>query len=90
MSVNVEISSVFGQYTNNQLNFKVKGKTVGECLKDLGRQFPDLRKVLLDKKGKLIYGYHIYINGEAAYPPDMAQPVEDGDKINVVFVIHGG
>ena len=53
MSVNVEISSVFGQYTNNQLNFKVEGKTVGECLKDLGRQFPDLRKVLLDKKGKL-------------------------------------
>jgi hypothetical protein len=60
MSVNVEISSIFGRYTNNQLNFKVEGKTIGECLNYLGRQFPDLKRVLLDKSGKLIHGFAGY------------------------------
>jgi molybdopterin converting factor small subunit len=84
MSVNMEISS------NNQLHFKVKGSTVGECLNDLARQFPDLKKVLLDKNSKLIHGYDIYVNGESAYPLEMTRPVKEGDKINIVFVIHGG
>jgi molybdopterin converting factor small subunit len=90
MSVNMEISSIFGRYTNNQLTFKVKGETIGECLNDLARQFPDLKKVLLDKNSKLIHGYDIYVNGESAYPLEMTRPVKEGDKINIVFVIHGG
>jgi molybdopterin converting factor small subunit len=91
MSINVEISSIFGRYTNNKLNFKVEGKTIGECLNDLGRQFPDLKRVLLNKAGKLIHGYNVYVNGESTtYPPDMKLPVNDGDKLNVVYVIQGG
>jgi molybdopterin converting factor small subunit len=88
--VNVEMSSIFGRYTNNQLNTKVEGSTIRECLNDLVRQFPDLKRMLLDKAGNLLHGYDIYINGEGAYPLDMDRHVKDGDKINVVFVIHGG
>ncbi len=90
MSVKVEMSSIFGRYTNNKLSIKVKGNTTGECLNDLVRQFPDLKRVLLDKTGKLRHGYDLYVNGESAYPIEMTRPVKDGDKINVVFVIHGG
>ena len=90
MSVNVEMSSIFGRYTNNQLKVKVQGSTIRECLHDLIRQFPDLKRILLNKAGNLMHGYDIYINGEGNYPLDMNRQVTDGDKLNVVYVIHGG
>jgi molybdopterin converting factor small subunit len=90
MSVNVEISSVFGRYTGGVLNMKVEGKTVRECLHDLVRQFPDLRRMLLNKDGNLMHAYDFFINGESVYPKDMNLPLKDGDKLNVVYVIHGG
>jgi molybdopterin converting factor small subunit len=90
MSVNVEISSVFGRYTGGVLNMKVEGKTVRECLHDLARQFPDLKRMLLNKDGNLMHAYDFFINGESVYPKDMNLPLKDGDKLNVVYVIHGG
>ena len=90
MSVDVEISSIFGRYTGGVLNMKVEGKTVRECLHDLGRQFPDLKRMLLDKDGNLMHSYDYFINGESVYPKDMNRPLKDGDKLNVLYVIHGG
>jgi molybdopterin converting factor small subunit len=90
MSVDVEISSVFGRYTGGVLNMKVEGKTVRECLHDLVRQYPDLKRMLLNKEGDLMHSYDFFINGESVYPKDMNLPLKDGDKLNVVYVIHGG
>jgi len=90
MSINIEISSIFGRYTNNQLVIPVKGNTVGECVQDLVGQYPDLKKVLLNEKGNLLYSYEVYINGKSAYPNEMAKPVKDGDKLNIVMLIQGG
>jgi len=90
MSVNVEISSVFGRYTGGVLNMKVEGKTVRECLHDLVRQYPDLKRLLLNKDGNLMHSYDFFINGESVYPKDMTLPLKDGDKLNVIYVIHGG
>jgi molybdopterin converting factor small subunit len=90
MSVDVEISPIFGMYTNNVVNMKVEGKTVRECLHDLARQFPSLKKLLLDKDGNLMHSYDFYINGENVYPRDMSRPLRSGDKLNVVYIIHGG
>ncbi|MBA7666397.1 hypothetical protein ES703_74477 [subsurface metagenome] len=90
MSAEIELSAIFGRYTDKQLNIKVEGSTVGECLKNLFRQFPKLEKLLLTREGKLQHAYDIYINGESAYPKEMAKPVKDGDKLNIVFIIYGG
>jgi molybdopterin converting factor small subunit len=90
MSVQVELSSMFGLYTKNKLNIDVQGKTIKECLHDLVRQFPDLKKVLLNKEGDLQSTYEYFINGESSYPKDMNKPIKEGDKLNVVYVIHGG
>ena len=90
MSAEIELSPIFARYSNNQLNIKVEGSTVGECLNDLLRQFPNLEKMLLNKEGKLQHAYDVYINGESAYPMEMTKPVKDGDKLNIVFIIHGG
>jgi molybdopterin converting factor small subunit len=90
MSIGVELSSVFGRYTNGHLNTTVEGKTVRECLHDLARQFPRLERVLLDREGNLMQSYDYFINGQSVYPKDMNAPLKDGDKLNVIFVIHGG
>ena len=90
MSVTVEISSVFGRYTNNQLITEVEGKTVGECFNDFLEQHPDMRKIVLNKDGKLRHNYDIYINGKSTYPLEMTKPVNDGDKLNLIMLIQGG
>jgi molybdopterin converting factor small subunit len=90
MSVEVELSSIFGRFTKNQLNISVEGKTIKECLHDLVRKFPDLKRLLLNQEGDLQSTYEYYINGESSYPKDMNKPLKDGDKLNVVYVIHGG
>jgi molybdopterin converting factor small subunit len=90
MSVNIEMSSFFGLYTNNVLITKVEGKTVRECLRSLVKQFPKLERLLLDKDGNLMKTYDYFINGQSVYPKNMDQPLNDGDKLNLLYVIHGG
>lgn len=90
MSVDIEISSIFARYTNNQVNMKAEGKTVGECLHDLARRYPEFGKMLLEKDGDLSPSFDIFINGESAYPNTMSRPVRAGDKLNIVLLVHGG
>jgi hypothetical protein len=54
------------------------------------RQFPRLKRVLLDGEGNLMQSYDYFINGQSVYPKDMNAPLKDGDKLNVLYVIHGG
>ncbi len=90
MSAEIELSPVFGRYTKNHLDIKVEGKTIGDCIDDLVRQFPDIKKVIIDKDGHFGHSYDIFINGESSYPLDMSKPVHEGDKLNIVLLIYGG
>ena len=90
MSVDIEMSSFFGLYTNNVLTVKVDGGTVRECLHDLVKQYPRLKRLLLDNDGNLMHTYDYFINGASVYPKSMNLPLKDGDKLNLLYVIHGG
>jgi molybdopterin converting factor small subunit len=90
VSVEIQLSSIFGRFTDNKLTFQVEGKTVGECLKELFKQYPKLEGLLLNREGELQRAYDVYINGESAYPKEMKKKVKDGDKLNIVFIIYGG
>lgn len=90
MSATIEVSSVFGMYTNNRSSIEVEGSTVGECLEDFFRQCPKMRNLIMDKNGRLRHTFDIYINGKSAYPMEMSKPVNDGDKLNLVMLIQGG
>jgi molybdopterin converting factor small subunit len=90
MSVNIEMSSFFGLYTNNTLKTQVEGTTVREVLHRLVEKFPKLKRLLLDKDGNLMRTYDYFINGQNVYPKDMNRPLKDGDKLNLLYVIHGG
>ena len=69
---------------------EVSGSTVGECLNHLVKQFPGMKKQLFTNNGNLFENIIISINGESAYPEQLAKPVKDGDELNIVFIISGG
>jgi len=90
MSIKIDIPSYLQSFTNNQEIIEVKGNTVGECLAQLIKQFAGMRKMLFTKDNRL-HGYvSIYINGEDAYPNELARPVKDKDKIMILYIIGGG
>ena len=90
MSVRIIIHPLLYHVTNNQEVIEVNGSTVGECLKEFVAHFPETNKVLFDNDGNLLGYVDIYVNGESAYPEELAKPVKDGDELHIVLIIAGG
>ena len=90
MSVKVNIHRTHRQFTDGLDIVEVEGKSVGNCLDDLVRQFPDMGNALFDKKGKLLNAVEIYINLKSAYPDELVKPVKDGDDIHITLMLAGG
>ena len=90
MSIKINIHKTHRQFTNGLDIVEVDGNAVGACLDNLVRQFPDMGKVLLNKKGKLLNVIEIYVNLKSAYPNELAKQVKDGDNIHITLMIAGG
>ena len=90
MSVEINIPQFLQHLVNDVRVADVKGRTVGDCLNDLVTQLPQLKKLLFTRNGKLRKHLDVYINGESAYPEELAKPVIDGDKLHIVNAIVGG
>ncbi len=90
MKVNVEVPSIFSRYADNQSSFEAEGKTIGECIKDVGSKYPELEKLILTPDGLLLNSIDVFINGESAYADTLTRPVKEGDKIKVIMIIQGG
>jgi len=90
VSINVSIHRTHRQFTDGLDSVEVNGNSVGNCLDDLIRQFPDMGNALFDKKGKLLNAIEIYINLESAYPDELVKPVKDGDDIHITLMLAGG
>jgi len=90
MSIKINIASYLKPLANNLEVVEVNGSTVGECLNHLVKQFPRMEKMLFDKNGELFSYAGIYLNGEDAYPEELAKPVKDGDELYILYIIGGG
>jgi molybdopterin converting factor small subunit len=90
MSAKVHVHTTHRQFTNGLEVVAVEGKTVGECLNHLIKQFPGLEKALFAKKDKLLNNIEIYINHTSAYPNELIKPIKDGDEIHLVTMLAGG
>ena len=90
MSVEINIHPFFYHLTNNQAIVEVNGSTVGQCLDDLVKQFPETKKKLFNKNGKLLNYVDIYVNLESSYPEELAKPVTDADELHITLMIGGG
>ena len=90
MSVEINIPPVLQALVEGVRRIDVSGSTVGECLKQLVEQYPRLKPRLFNRQGKLPKGVSIFINGESAYPGELARLVHDGDKVYIANIVLGG
>ncbi len=90
MAVQVHIHATHRQFTNGLEVVEVEGKTVGECLGQLVKQFPGMEKALFTRKDKLLNIVEVYLNHASAYPNELLKPVKEGDEIHLVLMLAGG
>lgn len=90
VTVTVHIPQFLQHLTNGVTSVQANGGTVGDCLNDLVVDFPQLKELLFEKEGILHDYLDVFINRESAYPEELAQPVKDGDELNIVKIIVGG
>ena len=91
MSIKVHIHKTHRQFTDGSAMVEVSGNTVGEALKDLVGRYPGMEDQLFDKKKKKLSGIiEVYLNGQSAYPDELAKRVKDGDEIHITFMLAGG
>ena len=76
--------------TGNVKVLNVEGKTIGECLEELLKEFPQLRESLFAEDGKLLNLLNIFVNGESAYPEELTKQVNSGDKLDIMYTLVGG
>lgn len=92
MSITVNISRYFfGGWANGSVVAEVSGNTVGQCLNHLVKQFPAIKKEMFGEDGEIAAEARIFINGESAFPEELAKQVRDGDTIDIIpMAISGG
>jgi len=90
MSVTINIPIFLQAFAGDKDSHQEEGQTVGEALANLCQRYPEMKRLLFDKQGKLFSYIGIYLNGTDAYPDELAKPVKDGDVIHVLMLIAGG
>jgi len=79
------------QYTDKKDTIELNGSTVGELLKSLTSEHPDLRRHLFNDEGKLRSFVNVYVNDEdIRYLNKDATPVQATDTLTIVPSIAGG
>jgi molybdopterin converting factor small subunit len=90
MSVKIDVPPFLKHLTDDIKVATVNGNTVGECIENFIKRYPDAKKLLFDKDGNLLGYVDIFVNGESAYPEELNKPVSDGDELSIMFLLVGG
>ena len=90
MGVKIKIQKNIQFLTRNKETIEVIGSTVGQCLDQLVKRFPEIERKLINKDKALLNTIGIFVNGKSAYPNELATPVKDGDEIFLFLIIAGG
>lgn len=90
MGVRVKLPPVLQELGGGVETLEASGRTVAECLSELEAQFPGMRDALLDRRGRLLRVFGIYINSDGLRPVELDSPVQDGDEIVILNFLMGG
>jgi len=90
MSVRLKLPPVLQEFSGGVETLEASGRTVGECLNQLEARFPGIREFLLDRQGKLLRAFGIYLNSDGLHPVELDTPVRDGDEIVILNFLMGG
>lgn len=94
MSVKINIPSYLQYFTDNAKVVEVESGSVYECLKKLTEKFEGIKLVLFDNKGEIqiqpLNHVAVFKNGVAIEPDEYLNEVDDGDELDLIYVILGG
>lgn len=88
MAVLLKVTSVLQQFTGEKELVEVNGVTVRECLDDLVKKYPEIRRWLFDANNLPVVW--ILLNKEMVMPEDNDKPVKHGDEIDLFPILTGG
>jgi molybdopterin converting factor small subunit len=87
----IHIPTPLRQYTEKQATVEVKAATVGDALRQLTGNHPDLRRHLYNEEGRLRAFVNVYLNDEdIRYLQQNDTPVKESDSLSIVPSIAGG
>ncbi|HEX9896924.1 MAG TPA: MoaD/ThiS family protein [Dehalococcoidales bacterium] len=90
MSIAINLPAYLRPYANDNESIAVKGKTIQECLNDLIKKYPGLKKMVFDQDGQLHTYVSIFAANEIVYADQLEKTVKDGDTIHILYIIGGG
>jgi sulfur-carrier protein len=90
VAITINIPPFLNHLTDGIKAVDVAGTTVGECLKCLVKRLPSVEEHLLDADGKLLRSVEVYVNGKSTYPEELAKPVQDDDRLDILLALAGG
>jgi len=91
MSVTVRIPTPMRQYTEQQLEVVLEGKTVGDILEGFKVRFPDAGARFFASGVKASRFINLYLNDEdIRFLGDLDTPVKDSDTLSIILAIAGG
>ncbi len=91
MSVTVRIPTPIRQYTEQQSEVLLEGKTVSEVLEAFKLRFPDAGTRFFSSNSKASRFVNLYLNDEdIRFLKDLDTPVNDNDTLSIILAIAGG
>ena len=69
---------------------RVEGTTVGECMRDFVRRYPEAEPLMFDTNGELLKRFYVFVNQEGLFKADFDRPVTDKDELLLVVLATAG
>jgi len=90
MAVIVRVPGSLKDWFGGSDEVSCEGKTLGECIDRIDREFPGIRDRLLNEDGE-IGAILIFLNGENVTKLEgLATSISDGDEIGIIPFAAGG
>jgi MoaD family protein len=87
----VRIPTPLRKLTKNQEEVTAAGKTIGEVLADLEKNFPGIKERICEDSGQVRRFVNIFANDEdIRFLQNLETPVKESDEISIVPAIAGG
>ena len=86
----MKLPPILQEFSGGIETLEVSGRTVSECLEKLEAQFLGMRESLLDRQGKLLRVFGIYLNADGLHPVELDTQLQDGDEIVILNFLMGG
>jgi molybdopterin synthase sulfur carrier subunit len=91
LMVTIVIPLPLRKFTNGATAVEAEGRTVGEVMSKLERDYPGLKGKLRTEEGKVRPFVNMYLNNEdIRFLKNMDTPVGDNDELLIVPALAGG